>query len=80
MLSIKAYSVPVTTVNQFYGSSQKVQMSYVANGKEQHLQGRSQLRSIAHITQGQNPKIVLNMDKGQCNLKVFIIGICNGFP
>jgi hypothetical protein len=49
MLPIKAYSVPVFTVNRFFGPSQKVQMSSVADGKEQHIQCQSQLRSIVHI-------------------------------
>jgi hypothetical protein len=48
-----------------FGPSQKVQMNYVADIKKQHLQGQSQLRSIAHIYKETKPQNRLN--KGLCN-------------
>ena len=59
-------------------------MSYVADVKKQHLQGQSQLRSIAHIYTVTKPKNRLNINKGRCNVQAFRIdfkkGICYGFP
>jgi hypothetical protein len=59
-------------------------MSYVADVKEQLLQGKCQLNNIAHIYTVTKPQNRLNVNKGRCNIKVFRIdlkeGICNGFP